>query len=136
MNARSDPARLRISLAQLSTGVRVLRNAILSAFFVFVGICPVQADDTANAGEITADIEAGETSYQAVCRNCHGPKAQGIASYPRLSDKDVAYLTDRLERYREGEKIGPNSMLMIPHARDLSDQEIANITAYVTTAFQ
>ena len=83
-----------------------------------------------------ADIAAGEEIYQGVCRNCHGPKAQGVASYPRLSDKDMEYLTERLERYREGEKIGPNSMLMIPHARELSDADILNIVSYITTEFE
>ncbi|MCE0507325.1 c-type cytochrome [Roseivivax sp. GX 12232] len=83
-----------------------------------------------------ADTAQGEKAYQAVCRNCHGPKAQGVASYPRLSDKEVAYLVDRLETYRSGEKIGPNSMLMIPHAKELSDEEILNIAVYVTTAFE
>lgn len=84
---------------------------------------------------VGADVAAGEEEYQGVCRNCHGPKAQGIASYPRLSDKDYAYIVDRLETYRAGERVGPNSMLMIPHAKNLSDEEIVNLSAYVTTAF-
>ena len=87
------------------------------------------------ADTLTADLAAGEEAYQAVCRNCHGPKAQGIASYPRLSDKEIDYIVDRLVRYRDGEKIGPNSMLMIPHAQDLTDQEIVDLAGYVTTAF-
>lgn len=114
----------------------------------FLGLPPVHAAETDAAAGIDAeaetsgaaaldpDVAAGETLYQGVCRNCHGPKAQGIASYPRLSDKEVDYLVGRLERYREGEKIGPNSMLMIPHARELSDQDIVDIAHYVTTAFE
>lgn len=85
--------------------------------------------------EIEADVVAGEEAYQGVCRNCHGPKAQGVASYPMLSDKEVEYLVERLERYREGEKIGPNSMLMIPHATELSDQDILDISHYIVAEF-
>ncbi|WP_370159559.1 c-type cytochrome [Limimaricola soesokkakensis] len=85
--------------------------------------------------EAEADIVAGEEAYQGVCRNCHGPKAQGVASYPMLSDKEVEYLVERLERYREGEKIGPNSMLMIPHATELSDQDILDISHYIVAEF-
>ena len=89
------------------------------------------------AGQADAqDIAAGEALYQSVCRNCHGPKAQGLASYPKLSDKDATFLEVRLEQYRAGERIGPNSPLMIPHARDLTDDDIANLTGYITTAFQ
>ena len=82
-----------------------------------------------------ADIEAGEEIYQSVCRTCHGREAQGLASYPSLADKDRDYLLERLKHYREGEKIGPNSLLMIPHARELENADIANIAAYVTTEF-
>lgn len=84
---------------------------------------------------VNADVAAGGEEYQGVCRNCHGPKAQGIASYPRLSDMEFSDVVGRLETYRAGEKVGPNSMLMIPHARPLSDEEIINIAAYITTAF-
>ena len=94
------------------------------------------AADEASPASAEADVAAGEEIYQSVCRTCHGPKAQGLASYPRLSDKESDYLVSRLERYRAGERIGPNSPLMIPHAKDLSDTDIADIAAYVTTAFQ
>ena len=76
------------------------------------------------AGQAGAqDAAAGETLFQKTCKNCHGPKAQGMASYPKLSDKETDYVVMRLEQYRAGEKIGPNSMLMIPHAAKLSDEE-------------
>ena len=40
-----------------------------------------------------------------------------------------------LTRYRAGERIGPNSILMIQNAKKLSDDDIANLSVYVTTAF-
>ena len=89
---------------------------------------------TAQADEV--DVAAGEKIYQSVCKNCHGPKAQGLASYPKLSDKEDDYLQTRLEQYRAGEKIGPNSPLMIPHAKKLSDEDITNIVSYITTSFE
>lgn len=79
-----------------------------------------------------ADSAAGEALYGDTCANCHGPTAKGMASYPRLVGKDSAYVTDRLNTYRAGEKVGPNSMLMIPMARDLSDEDIANLVAFLT----
>ncbi len=78
------------------------------------------------------DQAAGETLYQDVCRNCHGPKAKGMASFPKLVGDDAAYLTMRLEQYRAGEKVGPNTALMMPLAQDLTDAEIADLAAYIT----
>ncbi|MEM9551982.1 MAG: c-type cytochrome [Pseudomonadota bacterium] len=87
------------------------------------------------AGPSRAQDNGVEKLFQKTCKNCHGPKAQGLASYPKLSDKDAAFIQMRLEQYRAGEKVGPNSPLMIPHARDLTDDEILNLATYVTTAF-
>ena len=91
---------------------------------------------TAATGAQAQDVSAGETLYQDVCRNCHGPKAQGLASFPKLADKTADYLSMRLEQYRAGERVGANSALMMPHAKDLSDEDIANLAAYITTAFE
>lgn len=92
-----------------------------------------QAADSPAAQDV--DTAAAEKIFQRSCRACHGNKAQGAASYPSLSDKDPAYIVERLERYRAGEKIGPNSILMIQHAKKLSDEDITSLSVYVTTAF-
>ena len=81
----------------------------------------------ANGGDITA----GEARYAQNCGNCHGPGGMGLASYPKISGKEIPYLKDRLETYRAGTKIGPNSSLMIMMAQPLSDVEIANLAAYL-----
>ena len=81
------------------------------------------------------DLEAAEKIFRRSCRACHGNKAQGAASYPSLSDKEPEHIAEMLERYRSGEKIGPNSILMIQQAKKLSDEDIANLAVYVATAF-
>lgn len=78
-----------------------------------------------------ADKSAGETLYADVCTQCHGPNAQGMASFPSLSGRDAEYIASRLETYRAGEEVGSNSFLMIPNATDLSDDDIANLAAYI-----
>lgn len=94
------------------------------------------ADTTDDSGaSATIDVEAAESIFRKSCRACHGNKAQGASSYPALADLDPAYIATQLERYRAGEKIGPNSILMISHAKRLSDEDIANISVYVATAF-
>lgn len=82
------------------------------------------------------DVSAGEKLYQKNCRTCHGPKAQGLASFPKLAGNSAEYLVGRLEQYRSGEKVGPNSPLMMPQAANLSDEDIRNIANYISTAFE
>jgi len=81
------------------------------------------------------DNTAGEALYQSVCKNCHGPTARGMASFPKLSGQTSEYLAMRLEQYRAGEKVGPNTPLMQPLAVVLSDEDIANLAAYISTSF-
>ena len=80
------------------------------------------------------DKEAGEARYKKTCINCHGPAGKGVASYPKISGKEVSYTKSKLETYREGIKIGPNSALMIMMAKPLTDEEIANLAAYLKDA--
>ena len=80
---------------------------------------------------LSGDIDAGEARYAQNCGNCHGPAGMGLASYPKLKGKEIPYLVDRLNTYRAGTKIGPNSDLMIMMAMPLSDAEIANLAAYL-----
>ena len=95
--------------------------------FIFVYISFFTFSNTAYSG----DIKAGEARYSQNCGNCHGPGGMGLASYPKISGKEVEYLKDRLNTYRAGTKIGPNSSLMIMMAMPLSDDEIANLAAYL-----
>lgn len=98
---------------------------------------PIEAGETAPVefDVLLGDVEAGEVLYQAVCKACHGPTAKGMASFPKLADKEVEYLAQRLIQYRAGEKVGPNSALMVPVASDLSDQDIADVSAYISESF-
>lgn len=83
-----------------------------------------------------ADPAAGETLYASNCAQCHGPTGKGMASFPSLAGREASYIQSRLETYRAGEKVGPNSGLMIPNARNLSDDDIANLSAFISGNFQ
>lgn len=100
------------------------RHVFTLATLTALAALPVQAGDAAS----------GEGLYKDVCAACHGRTGKGMASYPRIAGKEAAYLTDRLTTYRAGERVGPNSMLMIPMAVDLSDEDIANLAAYLAAA--
>jgi len=79
------------------------------------------------------DVAAGEARYGLTCANCHGPAGKGMASFPKLAGQDADFITDRLNTYRAGETVGPNSALMIPMAKGLSDDDIANLAAYLSS---
>ena len=85
---------------------------------------------------VAEDSSVGQKLYKKVCKNCHGPTAKGLASYPKLVGNSAEYLIGRLETYRAKEKIGPNSPLMFPHAAKLSDEDIASLVDYITTEFE
>jgi cytochrome c553 len=80
------------------------------------------------------DPVAGEARYKQSCINCHGMAGKGAASYPKISGKEVSYVTAMLETYRDGIEVGPNSSLMIMMAQPLTDVEIANLAAYLKDA--
>jgi len=83
---------------------------------------------------LTGNSMAGEERYKKSCINCHGAAGKGVASYPKISGQEISYTTSRLETYREGTKIGPNSSLMIMMAKPLTDEEIADLAAYLKDA--
>ena len=80
------------------------------------------------------DAEAGKARYAQNCGNCHGPAGMGLASYPKIQGKEIAYLIDIKRHIVLERKIGPNSSLMIMMAQPLSDTEIENLAAYLSSA--
>ena len=105
----------------MKTPILLITGAALA-----LGSAQVQADD----------ISAGRDMYSQSCAQCHGASGKGMASFPSLQDRDADYITKRLEQYRGGERVGSNTGLMASFAADLSDEEIANLAAYISTEFQ
>lgn len=80
-----------------------------------------------------ADLSAGQAKYKTMCAGCHGPKAEGIATYPKLAGQTADSLAAKLAKYRAGEKIGPMSGAMMPIARMLSEAEVKQVSAYLAS---
>ncbi|MCV6591870.1 MAG: c-type cytochrome [Silicimonas sp.] len=96
----------------------------------------VSANEQVAAIAEAGDIDAGKKLYKKECRGCHGPTAKGVSSYPKLRGQTAEYLADRLTRYRKGEKFGPNTPLMAPKAKKLSDEDIVNLSAFIASLDQ
>jgi len=90
-------------------------------------------DEDAEAETVAAgDAAAGQERF-ATCVSCHGAQGQGMGIFPKVAGQDAEYIAGRLQQYRAGEQVGPNSALMMPHATGLSDEAIADLAAYIAT---
>lgn len=73
-------------------------------------------------------VRKGKATGQS-CIDCHG--AEGNApidpTYPKLGGQYHDYIAHSLQMYRDGDREHP---LMSQQAKELSDQEIANLAAY------
>lgn len=74
---------------------------------------------------------AGESKYGTVCAVCHGQRAEGMGNYPRLAGLSSDEISNKLMDYRAGKQMGPLTAIMAATARDLSDEEIAALAAYL-----
>jgi mono/diheme cytochrome c family protein len=105
----------------------------LSAMFI-IGAAPAMADDA----------DAGRTTFQQLCAMCHGQTGQGdgaasaaLTPKPRdMSDSewqasvDDEYLTKVI---REGGPAVGLSPQMMGFGRNLNEQQIENVVAYIRT---
>lgn len=99
----------------------------------FGGVCTLIGFD---ASDRASDVAAGEAMYADGCAQCHGRTGRGMASFPSLVGKEADYIADMLGTYRAGERVGPNSALMWPPASDLTDEDIADLSAFIADEFQ
>ena len=89
---------------------------------------------TLPSSAVAGDPAAGDKRYHQSCHACHGPAGKGVSSYPKVSGNSIEYTREKLRAYRAGQKIGPNSGLMIMMAKPLTDEEIENLSAYLKDA--
>ena len=84
-----------------------------------------------DAGKQLAEAK-GKATGQA-CVDCHG--AEGNApidpSYPKIGGQYSDYISHSLQLYRDGDRSGsPTTDLMGSQAKELTDQQIADLSAY------
>ncbi|HET7261490.1 MAG TPA: cytochrome c [Casimicrobiaceae bacterium] len=78
-----------------------------------------------------ADPAAGKQQFEATCSACHGANGISVTPiYPNVAGQKDQYLVAQLKAFRDGSR--PNA-IMGPMAKGLSDTDITNIAAYVST---
>ena len=82
-------------------------------------------------GEARAQVKSEATKQS--CVDCHGAEGNAPidASYPKLGGQYHDYLEHSLQAYRSGDRSGsPTTDLMASQAKELTDQQIADLGAY------
>ena len=80
-----------------------------------------------------ADAAAGEATYSSMgCMGCHGPGGASAMPdmFPGLAGLEEAYIIEQLNAFKSGERVNAT---MQPMASVLSDDDIANLAAYLST---
>ena len=79
------------------------------------------------AGEQLANAKGSATGQS--CIDCHGADGNAPidASYPKIGGQYADYLAHALQQYRGGDR---DHALMASQARELTDQQIADLAAY------
>ena len=76
--------------------------------------------------------EKGKNLYkQKGCGSCHGVRLEGMHMYPYLANRAKGFLTYKLKRFRAQEADNQQQEMMIPFAKNLSDEEIDALTTYM-----
>lgn len=76
--------------------------------------------------------DSGDVAKKIItCVACHGVDGQSTAPiYPNLAGQAPEYLDMALKAYRAGERNGGMSAVMTPQAKNLTDEDIADMSAY------
>lgn len=80
---------------------------------------------------LSADIAAGKTKADQLCKSCHGPDGKAtIPLYPHLAGQNQMYLEKQLKDFRSGTRKDP---AMQGFAKMLSNDDIVNMSAYYSS---
>ncbi|MDG1157425.1 MAG: cytochrome c [Litorivicinaceae bacterium] len=84
-----------------------------------------------SAGVMAAGDAAAGKGKVAVCAGCHGMNGKAmVPTYPSLAGQNAAYLEGALKAYKTQERKGYQAAIMYGMAATLSDQDIADISAF------
>lgn len=107
---------------------------------LFVAVCAISTtlSVAASAEDKKPDATKGEALYTngdpgrniLACVSCHGAAGNStITTNPRLAGQHAAYLSKQLHEFATPGRANP---IMTPMAKALSEQDIANIAAYLS----
>jgi cytochrome c553 len=75
--------------------------------------------------------DAAKAKFTSVCATCHGANGQGVGTFPKLAGKTADEIAAKLHDYKAGKQVGPQTAIMAPNAKNLSDDEIKALAGYI-----
>jgi cytochrome c553 len=82
--------------------------------------------------EQSENYKSGKTLYFTKgCNGCHGTKAEGMATYPALANRAKGFMIYKLKRFRSEISDKQIQEMMIPFAKELSDQQIDDLSTFL-----
>lgn len=97
-----------------------------SGFIVYVPVGSVEK------GKLL--VTTGGGGVTVGCENCHGEKLTGGSfGEPAIAGRTASYIARQLYGFKRFTRNGPGAQLMQPVVENLSDQDILDITAYLSS---
>ena len=94
----------------------------------FIAYAPV---GSIKRGEALATTGGGGKT--TACAVCHGPGLKGLGPIPNLAGRSPSYLARQMYDIKLGTRKGAMAALMLPVVANLSDADIVDIIAYVSS---
>ncbi|WP_373741049.1 cytochrome c [Neisseria sp.] len=89
------------------------------------------AGTAAFAAPLKGDVAKGKEIATKICAACHAADGNSsIASYPKVAAQHSAYIFRQTKDIKEGKRTTGASATMAPLVAGLSEQDIANVSAY------
>jgi cytochrome c553 len=82
-------------------------------------------------GSLIVSSGAGKT---IACRTCHGTELMGLGPVPGIAGRSPSYLMRQLWDFKKGTRHGEWSPLMQQVVKDLSQEDLLNVAAYLAAA--
>ena len=92
---------------------------------------PAVPADMANAPAQEGAMVDASAKYVASCASCHGATGEGVGNHSKLAGLKRDEIKAKLMGYRAGKQLGPQSVIMIANAKNLTDAEIKALGQYI-----
>lgn len=80
-----------------------------------------------------AIVTTGGNGKTLACTTCHGPDLMGVGTVPGIAGRSPSYLVRQLYDFQQGTRHGQLSSLMKPVVAHLTEDDMVNIVAYVSS---
>ncbi len=94
----------------------------------FIGYAPIGSIKRGEALAVT-----GANGKTTACGVCHGPELKGLGPVPNLAGRSPSYLARQMYDMKLGTRKGAMSALMMPVLANLTDADIVDLVAYLSS---